>query len=222
MHAVPSFRTILFAAGLALLATGPRAWAQSTPDAIARKAYSAHYDRAYIIGGFALPNYTNLNKRLEEGSYPTLRPGALMFGAGYGQGFGPYGLALEWRLTARANDIDSVLTFSNLLTNTFALMGRYNVLVADRYTVAVLLGPTYSRLNLTLKKNPINRRVPTTFASQLIETGNKRKLYESQFGLSAGLQLDRHFSWLRRNDVQACGRSRQITVVLRFTYDYVL
>ena len=200
MPVVSTFRTFQFVFGLALLAVGPRAWAQApNADAIARKAYSAHYDRAYLLGGFALPNFSNLNKQLGEfGNFPKLKPGALMVGAGYGQGFGSWGLALEWRLTVRANDVDSTFAYTNLLTNTFGLMGRYNALVTDRYTVTLMGGPTYNRLSLTFKEPAPRIGEPGTFGGQLNAAGNKRKLYQSQFGLSVGVQIERHFSWLRR------------------------
>lgn len=221
MHPTTTLRIFLF--GLAILAAGPKAWAQAgSADAIARKAYSARHDRAYVLFGGAAPDYRELNKFLEksEKGFPKLKPGALMFGAGYGQGAGSLGVVLEWRLTVRANDVDSSFAYSNLLTNTFSLVGRYNVLVTNRYTAAVMLGPTYSRLNLTMKEAQPNNLVPSSFIAQLNAGGDKRKLYQSQLGATVGIQVDRHFAWLRRNDVQACGRARQVIVGLRLQFDY--
>ncbi|MBC7446676.1 MAG: hypothetical protein H7330_01280 [Hymenobacteraceae bacterium] len=223
MNATATCRTFVLTFGLALLAAAPRAWGQSTnADAIARKAYSARHDRVYFLGGGALPNYTKLNDRLAGTNFPKLKPGAVMFGAGYGQGSGSFALALEWRLLVRANDLDSSKAYTNLLTNTIGLMGRYNLLVTDRYTVSVLAGPTYNRLNLTLKEPPARKGESAAFDAQVQSGGNKRKLYQSQFGFGGGVQLERHFEWLRRNDVQACGRARQITAGLRLQYDYII
>ena len=216
-------RTFRLLLGLTLLAAGSRAWAQpSNADAIARKAYSARYDRAYLLGGFAYPNYKELNDQLSYvGGFPKLKPGALLIGFGYGQGFGSIGLALEWRMAVRANDVDSSDAYTNLLTNSLSLLGRYNLFVTNRSTLSVMFGPSYNRLNLTFKEPIALFSVPSSFGAQIVAGGNKRKLFQSQFGLSAGLQWERHFSWLRRNDVQACGRARQITVGLRAQYDYV-
>ncbi len=223
MHADAISRIFLFFLALTLLVATPRAWAQSeNADAIARKAYSAHYDRVYLLGGAALPNYTKLNNQFTATEFPKLKPGAALFGIGYGQGAGSFGVAVELRLLARANDYDSSRAYTNLLTSSVGLLGRYNVLVGNRYTVSVLAGPTYNRLNLTLKEADPRKGSPSVFDGQVSAGGNKRKLYQSQFGVSAGVQLERHFTWLRRNDVQACGRARQIIVGMRVQYDYAV
>ena len=218
------FRTSLTGlAGLAasLINFGAAAQAPNA-DAIAQKAYAARHDRVYLLGGAAMPDYTKLNEALERSrAFPTLRAGAFMLGAGYGQGFSSYGLALEYRLTVRANDTDSTRAYTSLTTNTFGLMARYNLFVTRAYTFALLAGPVYNRLSLTLKEGvPPGTSPITTFESQL-RGGNKRKLYQSQFGVSLGGQLERHFMWSRRNDVQACGRARQITVGGRIQADFV-
>ncbi len=214
------YRPFWMALAGCLLAT-TAAHAQAATDAIARKAYAARHDRVYALGGWAMPDYSGLNTRLEATKrFPALGSGALMVGVGYGQGFGPVGIALEWRVSVRAQDIASTEAYTNLLTNTFGLVGRYNVLVGSAYTVSVVAGPTYSRLNLTLKEPRAPNTTPTTFDSQLIAGGDKRKLYQSQFGVAVGVQLERHFAWGRRNDIQACGRARQITVGARVMYDH--
>jgi hypothetical protein len=207
----------------ALLLNGLSAQAQvrsDLSDPIAQKAYSARYDRVYALAGAALPNYKKLNDVLEPTRFPTLNSGAFVAGVGYGQGFGPISLSLEYRWSIRSHNSDSTNAYSVLRSHTISLLAGYHLLVTNRYVLSVLAGPSYSLVDLTLKEpDPLNSPAGT-FTAQLRAPGDKRRLYQTQFLLGAGLQLDRHFVWTRRNDVQACGRARQINVGLRVQYDY--
>ena len=203
-----------------LIAFGAAAQAPNA-DAIARKAYGSRHDRVYLLGGPALPTYTELNARLDRSLFPKLQRGAVLLGVGYGQGIGSIGLGLEYRLALRANDVDSSGAYTSLTTNSLALIARYNLFVTHASTVSLLAGVTYNRLSLTMREGVSkSTKANSLFEAQLLST-NKRKLYQSQVGVAAGLQLERHFSWLRRNDAQGCGRARQIIVGVRVQADFV-
>ncbi len=206
-----------------MLMARPAAHAQvrsDLSDPIAQKAYTARYDRVYVLAGAALPNYDKLNDALRPTPFPTLNPGAFVGGVGYGQGFGPLGLRLEYRWAARSHTSDSTRAYSIFRSHTLSLLASYHLLVTSRYALSVLAGPSYTAIDLTLKNPDPVRGTGGTFESQIRASADKRRLYQSQAMLSAGVQLDRHFTWSRRNDVQACGRARQITVGLRVQYDY--
>lgn len=194
----------------------------ASSDAIAAKAYAARADHFYLMAGAALPNYSKLNDLLGPTAYPSLRRGALVYGAGYGQSWGRFGLQLEWRFAVRSNEADSTKAYTNLTSSTWSLLARYHLLVSRVYALSAFIGPSYSTLSLGFKDPDPDQGASTSVTGRLRSHGDKHQFYQGQLLGSLGAQFDRHFSWGRRNDLQACGRARQITVGLRLQYDYRL
>ena len=179
------------------------------------------HDRVYLLGGAASAAYGDLNDRLPA-AYPRLRTGALLLGAGYGQGFGPFGASVEYRWGIRSNQDDSTRAYTSLRSHSLSLLFSYHLAVRGVYAVSVFAGPTYSVIDLTLRDKEPRRSLVGSFDATTATGGDRRRLYQNVGLLGAGFQVDRHLAWGRRNDVQACGRARQLTVGLRAQFDYRL
>jgi hypothetical protein len=187
------------------------------PDAIARKAYASRHDRVYVLAGGASSQYDDLNRRLPA-RFPGLQNGALVFGAGYGQGKGPLDVLLEYRWGLRTRQDDSSLAYTALRSHSLSLNVSYHLFVTGPYTVSVLAGPSLTVADLTLRER-LRAGSAGNFTSAATPAGDRRRLYQTMLLGGVGAQIDRHFSWGRRNDVQACGRARQFTVGLRVQFD---
>ena len=194
----------------------------TSADAIARKAYAARHDRFYALAGAAGGSYAPLNDFLRGTRFPGLRRGAFVAGVGYGQGWGAVGVQAEYRWGIRSHALDSSRAYTSLRSHSVSLLGSYRLMMRGSYVLSALVGPTYTVVDLTLREPDPRAVAVSSFAARLNNPGDRRRLYQGMALLSGGLQLDRHFQWGRRNDVQACGRARQLSVGLRAQFDYHL